>query len=317
MRKELSAISAFSMFISFLAAVVICIQVAQMKLAPEWQISGFTTWAVELAIFGAAVYVWRTRVSFLGWMLGVLGLIAVRLGLTTAAATGLAITQELDSFGPAFARASALAPRVCSAFFALMVFYPLREFLPLRTERVRLKRQFADSPAAALGERGAEGEPAVVLLGRDEDAIPVWESKPKPAETAATHSVTLPLVDIDGAVEIPLRLLLGQLPAELLSETAREYDESHPVSVPLELVLPQLREARVVLALRDLAECLPPETLKPTALSDPESAKLEVQLPLEEVVPQVPAEALALPSPSLPAWARVTVEVEPVVFATV
>lgn len=93
MRRDFTAISGFSMAISYVAAVVLCLQITQMKAATEWQISGITVWAVSLAIFGTAIYAWRPGISLSGWILGLLVLTLVSLSLTTSTAIVLAFVQ--------------------------------------------------------------------------------------------------------------------------------------------------------------------------------------------------------------------------------
>ncbi len=118
MRRDFTAISGFSMAISYVAAVVLCLQITQMKAAPEWQISGITVWAASLAIFGTAIYAWRPGISLSGWILGLLVLTLVSLSLTTSTAIVLAFVQGGGDFPVSMGRASTLAPRICAAFFS-------------------------------------------------------------------------------------------------------------------------------------------------------------------------------------------------------
>jgi hypothetical protein len=321
MRRDFTAISAFSMAISFMAAVVLCIQIAQIKSAPEWEISGITAWVVEVAIFGTAVYAWRQGISLSGWTLGILVLVFIRLSLATSAAVGLALVQNLSDFNSALERTSALGPRVCSALFALMVFYPLRLLLPIRSYRKSRKQRYAESAAVgtAIAIAG-EGDPAL-LVGGPGDAIPVWDARGRGSRTGVGHRALQedplhPVLELEGTVEVPLRILLAQVPPDLLGESAKEYEGSHPVSIPLEVVLPQLREARVAVKLGDLHDWLPPGVMQAPLQFDVEREAALVLLPLELIVPQVPPEALELPPASPPAWAKVGGEAEPVVFAT-
>jgi hypothetical protein len=89
------------------------------------------------------------------------------------------------------------------------------------------------------------------------------------------------------------------------------------VALPLALIGPQLKEGLLLLRLADLRVALPPGVL--TEAPDLEAVGGEpvlVSLPLEEVVPVLPPEALELPSPSPPAWAGFP-DPESVVFAVV
>jgi hypothetical protein len=316
MRREFTAISALSMAISFVAAVVLCLQVAQIKSAPEWQISGPTAWAVEIAIFGTAVYAWRSGISLSGWMLGILVLVFLRLALATAAALALNLFQGVTDLTLALDRTATLGPRVCTALFALMIFYPLRVLLPVRSVGKRSTKRFAESAAAvsAAGPR-RDGDPALVLVGGDQ-AIPVWDTRAKGSLGNQPQDLARPLMELEGTVEVPLRPLLAQVPEDLWGENVHDYDESHPVPIPLEVIIPQLREARIVARLGDLHEWLPPGTMRAPLEFDLEREAALVILPLEWIVPQLPPEALELPPPSPPAWAKVS-ETESVLFATV
>lgn len=317
MRKDFTAISAFSMAISSVAAVVLCLQIAQIKSAPEWQISGATAWVVEVAIFGTAIYAWRRGISLSGWILGIAGLVLVRLIVATTAAAGLMMAQNLRDFTEALNRTSTLGPRICSSLFALMVFYPLRLLLPLKAVRKADRGRFARS-AAAMGSSSAaaaEGDPALLLVGGTE-TIAVWDTRARPAAAGGADRTSHPVVDLDGTIELPLRALLAQIPSDLWGESVSEYGESHPVPVPLDVILPQLKEARIAVRLGALHDWLPPGTMRSPLESDLEREAALVLLPLELIVPQLPPEALELPPPSPPSWARVH-DSDAVLFATI
>jgi len=314
MRRDFTAISAFSMAISFVAAVVLCLQIAQIKGAPELEIAGPTAWAVELAIFGTAVYAWRPRVTLSGWVLGIATMVLVRVLVATCAGTGLLLVQDTGDIESAIARASTLGPRICASFFSLMVFYPLRVMLPVRTLRRPDRRRFAESAAVTEANGGAE-DPAMVLVGGDE-TIPVWDARRKPPARARPGARPVPQVDLDGSLELPLDAVLAQAPQDLWADSAGKHDPSEPVSIPLQAVVPQLSEARVVFTVADLCQWLPPGVLRAPAEPGPEGDVPVVNLPLELVVPRLPAEALQLPPPSPPAWAEVG-DADSVLFATV
>ena len=301
------------MAISFVAAVVLCLQITQVQAAPEWQISGLTVWAVSLAIFGTAIYAWRPGISLSGWILGILVLTLVSLSLTMGTAAVLAFVQGGGDFTAAMGRTSTLAPRMCAAFFSLMVFYPLRLLLPVRKPRKPDRRRFAQSAAAQEAGAG-EGDPAVLLVGGDQ-AIPVWEMRSRPG-AARQSSDTLTSLELDGSVDLPFDVLLAQVPRDMWGDGAEGYSASLPVPVPLEVIFPQIKEARVVMRLADLRQLLPPGAMKDPSDTDLDREEGLVLLPLELIVPQLPPEALELPPPSPPAWATVD-EDESVLFATI
>jgi hypothetical protein len=121
----------------------------------------------------------------------------------------------------------------------------------------------------------------------------------------------------DTAIEVPVMALLAELPREMVTDEARALDDGRSVVIPTDRVLPQLREAQVLLSIQEITELLPHRMRK--ALSQPAEVNLgcdTVNIPLELIVPQIPLDAFALPDPSPPAWADVE-EPDGIVFATV
>jgi len=312
MRRDFTAISGFSMAISFVAAVVLCLQITQMKSAPEWQIAGATVWIVQMAIFGTAVYAWRSGISLSGWILGILLLIFVSLSLTTATALTLAFLQGTDDFASAFTRTGSMGPRVCAALFALMVFYPLRVLLPIRKARP-VRRRF--KPGETEAEAPKEGDPALLLVGGDQ-TIPVWDARNRSAGVGGAPSTSMSSLELDGTIDLPLGAVLAQVPRELWGEAAGQYTSSHPVPIPVEVVVPQLKEGRIMVRWPDLCEWLPPGAGRADVELGHDKREELVLLPLEFVVLQLPHEVFELPEATLPAWAEVDEE-ESVLFARI
>jgi len=221
-------------------------------------------------------------------------------------------------FAPAVAKASMLAPRLCAAAFSLMVFYPLRTLLPTRVAEVLPDTsRFASSEAVnAAASRDKDEAPSVVVLS-DGEKVPFWQGDD--ARPSSPGHRPGPVLDeaMDGHVSLPLSLLLTLLPQELVGEKAQRNQESVEVAIPLASVIPQLREARIVVSLADLHEWLPAGTMKKLPGRESEAGDQGdlVILPLAWVVPRLPSEVLELPPPSPPAWAEAK-EDEPVVFAT-
>ncbi|MDH4179025.1 MAG: hypothetical protein OEV33_00825 [Armatimonadota bacterium] len=316
MPREFTAISALSMVIASVAGTVLCMQVANMEARLEWELSTPVLWGLEAAVFGTAVYAWCSRVSLGGWMLGIAGLSLVRLALTTGAALVLAATRgDEHLFGP-IRDASAVAPRMCAFLFSLMVFYPLRTFLPVRRARAGRRRTFSESAAvkSALG----------AVVGSDSDLV-IWAgSEPRAGGGEKSARAATSMLDrahrpvrMEGAIELPVRLVLAQMPPELVNERAEKISDSHMMSVPLEAILPQLKEARVAFSPAQIREWLPDSARRALTQGDADAEETEsVILPLAQIVPQLPQDALALPAPSPPAWANVG-DTESVVFATV
>jgi hypothetical protein len=125
-------------------------------------------------------------------------------------------------------------------------------------------------------------------------------------------------LDIEGEIELPASAVLALLPEELATDKALAIGEAQTVTIPLHVVHPQLREGQVLFTVGELRSMLPPAVRKALVQpsdSDPEMENIPVSLPLEHVVPQLPAEALELPAASPPDWAEVD-ETEKIVFAT-
>jgi len=262
------------------------------------------------------VYAWRSAVSLGGWVIGIAGLELVRTAVTVGAAGVLVTNGDHGHLSPAILSTSTLAPRMCAVLFALMVFYPLRTFLPLRSARAGRRRRFSDSAAvkSALGS-AVDGDSELVIWAGSEGRAASEERVTRTARNMleTTHRP----VDMEGAVQLPVRAVLAQLPPELVNERAQKIDESQMMSIPLGAVLPQLKEARVVFSAAQIYDWLPDFAKKAVTAPADDAAETEsVTLPLALIVPQLPSEALTLPPPSPPAWASAE-QSEHVVFARV
>jgi len=317
MRREFTGVSGFSMLVATVAGIVLCMQLAHFKTSLGVELSAPVLWAVEVGIFGTAVYLWQTEISLGGWTLGIAGLVLVRVVLTALAGMAFSATYGEGERGAGMQEMSALTPRMCSIFFSLMVCYPLRLLLPCRPRRARAQgRRFAESPAAqAAVPVSGDSVWSLVILPRHERGD---TSAGDAAGGAWRAAESLPSArEVEGTIELPVRAVLAQMPQELVRDGVREIKDLHMISIPLEVVLPQLREARVVATVAQIRRWLAAGARK--LLVEPpdlDEERESVKLPLELIVPQLPREALALPAPSPPAWARVD-EIEHIVFATV
>ena len=165
MRNDLTSISVFSMAISFVAAIVVCMQVGQTEALPGWNMPEAILWSLEVAIFGVAVLAWQPQVSLLGWVMGIGALSVLRSAVGLAAAVTLVVVQDVGHVLPVIDQMSQLAPRLCATLFALMVFYPLRVLLPVKPlESITDRKRFATSAAASAGERGSEEKGSGVMI---------------------------------------------------------------------------------------------------------------------------------------------------------
>jgi hypothetical protein len=207
-------------------------------------------------------------------------------------------------------------PRICANFFALIVCYPVRSFLPARLLPDRSAPADISAPGGDFVGPGAPGGDAALWFVRGEERIPVWVPGKKERGTGEARPPS-ELADIEGEVELPLKAILAQVPQEMIGPKAATYTDSHMGAIPLAVIVPQLAEARIVVKLDDLADWLPSGALEvPREALGLDGEPPLVLLPLELVVPHLPESVLELPPPSLPAWAKVA-EVEKVSFATI
>ena len=320
MRKEFTAIGAFSTILAFIAGAVLCMQVSQMKAQAGVEISAPVLWAVEAAVFGTAVYVWQSQVTVAGWILGIAGLTGVRLALVSAAGLMLAVMQETANVAACLQETSQLPPRACAMAFALMVCYPLRTFLPLRAVEIRRKgKGFAESAAVKSAALGVEDADRGLLIVTVKDRASAARQSPRPGPEGLVPDV-FAAPGIEGEIELPLSTLLALFPEDILTDRALALGDTESMAIPLEVVHPQLKEARVVFSVTDLRSLLPAAVRKALVQSSDSDLEVEntlVSLPLELIVPQLPLEVLELPPPSPPPWAGAEMKAgEGVVFAT-
>ncbi len=317
MRNQLTAISASSALIAFTAGIVLCSQLITIDSPAGMAVAEPVRWAIEATIFGTAVFIWRPQISFLGWLLGIAGLVAIRLALGSAATLLLCALHVTTNTAPVLAQASAFLPRLCATGFALMVCYPFRVFLPLRDQTIRWRR-FRNGRAGSVNQTDPDLE-LLIVTAKERAAniasVPSrGESKPQTA-TGIVSSTTF----VEGDIEVPMSTVLALMPENLITDRALALSDSQTMTLPLSAILPQLREAQIIFSVADLRERVPLAVRK--ALVQPADSDIEtenglVAIPLNLVIPQLPPEALELPPPSLPAWAKVATE-EHIVFATV
>jgi hypothetical protein len=289
-------------------------QIAHTKGLPGWTLPPRVIWAVEIAVFGTIVYLWRRGISLGPWLLAIGGLVLVRMGLTCASAFGYSLLQTDTSYHSALHEMSQVLPRVCAALFSLIVVHPLRSFLPMALfpGKERSRSRSADFAFPDMPTDGPN-DPALWFV-RGEEKIPVWLDARHGGGDDAISSAT-PMEQIDGYLDLPLHDVLAQIPQEFIAEKAARHDRAEPVSLPLAVVVRQLKEARIVIRFDELCDRLPSDVVNlPDMLSMAEEEVPLVLLPLELVVPRLPEGVLELPAPSLPAWAKLECT-EKVVFA--
>jgi hypothetical protein len=314
MRKEFSVISVFTMAVSVLAGVVLCMQLAPTKGVMDGQLPLAVIVGSQLALFGTAVFVWRRETSLVGWVIGLGALLGVRLVVSAAAAGAMSVTQSGVGFDQAWARVGSIVPIAVTALFSVVAVYPLRSLLPAGLGGAQ-KAEAVPGPSDAsslVRIRTAPGTERAVTRGSERTA----ERAPQEEAPHPTFISLDPTPQVHGEIELPLRALLAGLPEAMLSESARDYGDDFPVALPLPMIVPQLKEGQVFVPLAKLQELLPPGVLAAPESTGLEGEPMLVALALEEVVPALPPHVLELPPPSPPAWAALP-DLESVVFATV
>jgi len=319
MRREFSTISAVSMAMFFLAATVVCLQIAHTKGLPSWRLSPGVIWALEIAVFGTCVHLWRRRISLGPWVLAIGALVLVRIGITHASALGYQFIQAAASYQAGMQEMSQVLPRACAALFSLIVLSPVRVFLPATLLPARPRPRSAPGGATfAFPDMPTDGanDPALWFV-RGDEKIPVWLGTGRQSSVDDVVSAGTPVAQMEGCLELALRDVLAQIPQEFIAEKAARHQDTEPVSFPLAVIIPQLREARIVVRLDELCDRLPHDVVNlPDLWVGPEEEVPLVLLPLEMVVPKLPEGMLELPPPSPPSWAKLAYT-EKVVFARV
>jgi hypothetical protein len=130
------------------------------------------------------------------------------------------------------------------------------------------------------------------------------------------ETVPVGSLSLEGDLTLPASTLLSLLPQSMVTDKALALGERATVAIPLGVIHPQLKEAQVVFSLSEVQSWLPNSIRKALAADDgdAELASSIIMLPLEEIIPQLPPEALELPPPSPPAWANADIG-ETLVFA--
>jgi len=262
------------------SGAMICARLAQGAASsipmPSWLalLMELGTYAALLALFGAPR-------SALTYAVGVIALCAIRWAITLASG-GI---QALHEGGGAWQHAKTMqgmaAPRMAALVFSAVAFFPLRDLLPGGP---------SSRPAGASQKKNAEQSDVMLLFG---DQAGTEVSPDETAEAADdSQSPGVEQAPIEGSLSLPLRVALQNVASFSAAADSGEVE----IEVPLALIVPHLKEGRIVVAARDLAPHFPPGV---------NVGQETVELPLREVVLALPADVLRLPHASPPAWARV------------
>lgn len=303
MRRGFSPTSAFGALLVGAGAVLLCSRLAQSQ-SPQLPISWWLTLALELGVYAALLALFDVPKSLIAYPVGALLLAAVRWGIMLASAGIVTASSGTDLWQEAKAMDGLLIPRLAAMAFAVIAVLPLRDVLQVQRGEaqpptLRQEREASDSEATLLfGSGSLTAGAGLGTAVQDEDGD-------GPAAGILDNSVE-ETVEIEGSMLLPCEVALKNVPAERLNG---QIEPGTQIEVPLRLIVPQLKEARVLIDMEELAAQLP------LGLLDRDGPAVE--LPLNEVVSRLPAEVLQRPKATPPAWAQVDVQVEESLFTAV
>ncbi len=138
-------------------------------------------------------------------------------------------------------------------------------------------------------------EPAVAEQPPAHVPVP---SSPAP-ELAEPAAAPVEAADVSGEVSVPADTVLAQFPEGALNLAPDQLEEAFAekrFAVPLDIVLPQLHEGEVRVPARVIVEQLPADALAVSEVELDAALADGIELPLGEIVPQIPGEHLAVSS---------------------
>jgi len=138
-------------------------------------------------------------------------------------------------------------------------------------------------------------EPAVAEQPPAHVPVP---STPAP-ELAEPAAAPVEAADVSGEVSVSADTVLAQFPEGALNLAPDQLEEAFAekrFAVPLDIVLPQLHEGEVRVPARVIVEQLPADALAVSEVELDAALADGIELPLGEIVPQIPGEHLAVSS---------------------
>jgi len=142
----------------------------------------------------------------------------------------------------------------------------------------------------------ASEEPAAEAVAVEEPLAAPAARLQLDAEPAA-EPAGRPLAAPSGQVAVSPDAVLAQFPDGALTLTPEQLEDAFsdkPFTVPLDVVLPQLSGGEVRIPVRVLVDQLPPGSLAVSEVELDAALADGIELPLDEVVPQIPVEHLAV-----------------------
>lgn len=299
MRRGFSPTSAFGALLVAAGAVLLCTRLAQAQ-SPHMPISSFLALALELGIYAALLALFDVPKTVVAYPIGAAVLAAVRWGIVLASAAIITGRSGGDVWQEAASIDRLLIPRIASMVFAVIILFPLRDVLQVQSG--------ITEPAAPAEEKATSGSDAMLLFGAGNSGAgssgAVGDEESETAEASAMAAEEA--AQIEGSIVMPAQAALKNVPQDRVNG---QVDPGLEIDVPLSIIVPQLKEARIMMNVDDLSALLPVGTL------DAEGPPVE--LPLDEVVVRLPAEVLERPKATSPAWAHVEAQVEELLFTAV
>jgi hypothetical protein len=328
MRKDIGTTSLLAILVLLAAGILLSVQAQRAGEAP-WHIAAWLLWTLELALYAVALFVWQPNLAWHGLALGLIAMLALR-HLT---ASGAAVAGSLMPGAPTLRIALVHSfddfyPRIISIGFSLLMMYPLRLLLPARASAsavVPPAPSWADwQPTATTAAPTKDEAELTRTLGRLGTIVLMGGQSPTSGELALEVMKHGPITSVaaarhyEGSVTVTLAEVLDHLPIEAGADTVREKLAPLAVKLPLDLIVPQLKEGQVLLSPAQLATYLPEEAVTLIAgLRMPSPKEAMIALPLRAILPQLPPEVLALPVADPPPWATAVDKAERLPFAGV
>jgi hypothetical protein len=315
MKRDISGTSLATAVLLLATAVVLCTKLQEIE-SQAVNLPLLAVLVIESAFYAGVVYLWRGRLRLLTEIVGVAGLLAVRIGISAAAAASAQVAQAHRSHIGWTFLAPAWESWMAAAGFAVVSLYLVRGLFVTadRADTRRSSRRDASSQPVAAKVVFDSAPMETTARTRepehdDTDARGIGDSLFRVLEPA--HSAVQPAAVklppttpvVEGWVAVPASLIAPQLPAGAQIEG----DE---VTVPLAAVMRRLREGEVRIPLVELDDVI----VLPVGASD-ERATIELPLPL--IVPQIPDEAFELAEAQPPTWLTTDTQLEEVFFAKV
>lgn len=308
MKKQVSVTGLVTALLLGFGAVLLCAQLSRLSFPLAMEFG--PALLIELCVYTLALVALNQSYTILGYLIGIAGTIVLRLLIsvgTTVWVAGQADASILRTARQVFTSGPAL---LAAVVFAVIMFIPFSCLLPQREKKKRepLVAPKHPEPAGQAGPSVAAAAAAVI-----EQATAAKPTQPAPSADYIHHLLPRSVPAVEGAVRVPFSVITDQLPASLLPPDGPAEGEAE---LPINLILPELQEGAIKLALAVLVQYLPTGVLAADVdLAAVDDAPELITLPLQSIVEQLPPAAFEVGEIQSPVWARIDPELESTLFA--